>query len=145
MTATDRPKAPPRWIVRLNVWLLRRGLAIGSQHLLTVRGRRSGLPRSTPISIVTLEGARYIVAALAEVDWVKNVRAAGEGVLSRGRRHQTVHLVELPVEERGPILRAFLVQVPGGVRYFGISPDPDELAASATRYPVFRVEGVVGG
>jgi len=56
-------KPPPMWIVRLNVAMLRRGLKIGSQHLLSVRGRKSGEVRSTPISIATIDGSRYIVAA----------------------------------------------------------------------------------
>jgi deazaflavin-dependent oxidoreductase (nitroreductase family) len=130
---------PPGWMVRLNVAILRRGLKVGSQHLLTVRGRNSGAPRSTPVSIVTVDGERYIVSAFAEADWVKNVRAAGAGDLSRGRRTETVRLVELAEPEREPILRAFLQQVPGGVRFFE-SSDPDAVAASASRYPVFRVE-----
>jgi hypothetical protein len=36
------------------------------------------------------------------------------------------------------VLRAFLEQVRGGVRFFG-SASPDEVAAAADRYPVFRV------
>ena len=63
---------------------------------------------------------------------VSNVRAAGAGSLSRGR------LVEVPVEEREPVLRAFLDQVRGGVRFFG-SSDPNVVAARGDRYPVFRV------
>jgi len=140
----SEPKPPPRWAVHVNVLLLRLGLPIGSQRLLTIRGRRSGLPRSTPISVVVLDGRRYVVAALPGMDWVKNARAAGDGVMARGRHRECIRLVELPVEERGPVLRAFLEQVPGGVKYFGVSPDPDVLAASAVRYPVFRVEAASG-
>ena len=129
---------PPRWMVNLNRAFLRRGLKVGSQYLLTVPGRTSGEPRSTPISVVALDGERYIVSAFAEADWVKNVRAAGAGSLSRGKQSEAVVLVEVPDTERDPILRAFLVQVSGGVRFFE-SPDPDEVVASAARYPVFRV------
>lgn len=136
----DQIKAPPIWIVKLNVFLLRLGLEIGSQHLLSIPGRRSGKPRSTPVSIVTVDGLRYVVAALSEVDWVKNARVAGAGVLARGRRQEFVRLVELPVGERGPILREFLLQVPGGVRFFGLSSDPDVIVALAARYPVFRID-----
>ena len=132
-------KPPPDWMVRLNVAFLRRGLAVGSQHLLSVPGRTSGVVRTTPVSLVTLDGIRYVVAAFAEADWVKNVRAAGGGSLSRGRVREMVALVELPETERGPILRAFLDQVRGGVRFFD-SADPDTVVASAGRYPVFRVE-----
>ena len=132
-------KPPPAWLVRLNVALLRRGLKIGSQHLLSVRGRRSGETRTTPVSITRLDGSRYIVGAFAEAAWVANVRAAGSGTLERGRNVEHVRLAELPVEERGPVLRAFLSQVRGGGRFFD-SADPDVVVAAADRYPVFRLE-----
>jgi len=132
------PKPPPRWMVRLNMALLRRGLRMGSQHLLTVPGRRTGQPRSTPISIATVDGERYIVAAFEDAAWVGNVRAAGAGTLTRGGRREAVTLTEVPVAERDAILRAFLAQVPGGVRFFG-GRTPDEVAADAARYPAFRV------
>jgi deazaflavin-dependent oxidoreductase (nitroreductase family) len=132
-------KPPPMWIVRLNVAMLRRGLRIGSQYLLSVRGRKSGEMRRTPISIATIEGSRYIVAAFSEAAWVKNVRAAGTGTIGRGRSLEQVRLVELPVEERGPVLRGFLRQVRGGARFFG-SADPEVVVAAADHYPVFRLE-----
>ena len=132
-------KPPPLWMVRLNVAILRRGLKIGSQYLLSVRGRKSGEMRSTPVSIATIDGSRYIVAAFSEAAWVQNVRAAGSGTLSRGRDVERVRFSELPVGERGPILRVFLDQVRGGVRFFG-SADPDAVVTAAARYPVFRVE-----
>lgn len=131
-------KPPPRWVVRLNVALLRRGVSVGTQHLLSARGRTSGEMRSTPVSVVTLDGARYIVAAFSGAAWVQNVRAAGEGTLARGRSAERVALTELPVAEREPILRAFLRQVPGGVRFFA-SADPETVVAGADRYPVFRI------
>jgi deazaflavin-dependent oxidoreductase (nitroreductase family) len=134
------PSPPPAWAVRANVALLRRGLRIGSQSLLTVRGRRTGEPRRTPISVVTVDGGGYLVAAFEDADWVENVRAAGEGELSRGRDTERVRLTEVPVGRRGPILRAFLDQVPGGRRFFG-SDDPDAVVADADRYPVFKVGG----
>jgi len=133
---------PPGWIVRMNMALLRRGVTVGSQHLLTAPGRRTGAPRSTPISLVTLNGERYIVSAFSEADWVKNVRAAGVGSLTRGKRTEIVTFVELPIPERAPILRAFLAQVPGGVRFFE-SPEPDAVVRSASRYPVFRIDPTV--
>lgn len=136
----DEIKAPPLWVVRLNVALLRLGLKVGSQHLLSIRGRRTAKLRSTPVSIVTVDGKRYVVAALSEVDWVKNARAATVGILARGRHREDVRLVELPVHERGPILREFLLQVPGGVRFFGLSSDPDVIVTLAARYPVFRID-----
>ena len=136
--ASRQPTPPPSWIVRLNVAALRSGLRVGSQHLLSVRGRSSGQVRTTPVSIATVQGERYIVAAFSDANWVKNVQAAGEGTITRGRRTEPVRLVELPVEARGPVLRAFLEQVRGGVRFFG-GQSADEVVAAAERYPVFRV------
>jgi deazaflavin-dependent oxidoreductase (nitroreductase family) len=130
-------------MVRLNVAALRRGLTVGSQALLTVAGRRTGTPRSTPVSIAEVDGARYIVAAFADAAWVANVRAAGSGALRRGRSTEAVTLIEVPVQDRGRILRAFLQQVRGGRRFFG-SQSPDEIVAGAERYPVFRVGDPAG-
>jgi len=130
---------PPAWLVRLNVALLRRGLKVGSQHLLSVRGRKSGVEGVTPVSLVTVDGSPFIVAAFAEADWVKNVRTAGADLLSRGRQRETVRLLESPEAERGQILRAFLAQVRWGVRFFD-SPEPETVVASAASDPVFRVD-----
>jgi deazaflavin-dependent oxidoreductase (nitroreductase family) len=129
---------PPAWMVRLNVGLLRRGLAIGSQHLLTVTGRRSGEPRSTPVSIAVLDGDRYIVAAFGDAAWVRNVRAARAGTLLRRGRTESVRLDELPISHRAPVLLAFFEQVRGGRRFFG-GQTIDEVVRNADRYPVFRV------
>jgi hypothetical protein len=91
-----------------------------------------------------VDGSRYIVAGHEGSDWVRNVRAAGWGILARGRKEEKVTLVELPVEECGPILREFPREVPHGVQFFrhlyGVSGDPEEFAALAPRCPVFRVE-----
>jgi deazaflavin-dependent oxidoreductase (nitroreductase family) len=131
-------KPPPALIVKLNSAVLRLGLHVGSQHLLTVPGRKSGLPRSTPVSIATVGDDRYIVAAFPSAAWVGNVRVARGGTLMRGDLTEYVKLVEVPVEERGPILRAFLEQVRGGVRFFG-PQTTEQVVARADRYPVFRV------
>ena len=82
------------------------GLAIGTMRLLSVPGRKSGKLRTTPVSPLVVNGQRYIVAGLEGADWVKNARAAGWGILACGRKEERVRLVELPVEEREPILRA---------------------------------------
>jgi deazaflavin-dependent oxidoreductase (nitroreductase family) len=135
------PKPPPRWIVRANSAALGLGLAIGAQYLLTVPGRRSGRPRQTPVSIVTHEGSRYIVAAFAEADWVRNLRAAGSGTLTRRRAVEAVRFAEVAADQRGPILRAFLTQVPGGRRFFEPA-ESEAVVTSADRYPVFEVIAV---
>jgi len=105
----------------------------------------TGKLRSTPVSVLVVDGRRYIVTG-SEMNWVKNVRAAGRGFLTRGGKKERVALVELPVEERPPILREFPRQVPHGVEYFerllGLPNDPEAFAEAAPRCPVFRVESV---
>lgn len=149
-------EALPRWLgpaSRVNMWLLRRGLRIGTQHVLSVPGRKSGVMRSTPVSLVTLDGGRYIVSGEG-LAWVANARVAGWGTLERARQSERVTLTELPPGERGPILWAFWHQVPQGrsfiARLFGLSPNAtaDDFEAAAPRCPVFRVsvagEGDIG-
>jgi hypothetical protein len=78
--------------------------------------------------------------------WVANARVAGRGELTRGRRHETIRLVELPPDKRPPVLRAFWHQVPHGrpfiARLFGLAPDAtaEDFEAAAPRCPVFRLE-----
>lgn len=137
----------PRWLKFANpviVVLQRRGVVIGTMRLLSVPGRKSGRLRTTPVSPLTTGGKRYIIAGLEEADWVKNVRSAGWAILARGREQERVNLVELPPQERSPILREFPHKVPRGVHYFrqlyGINGTPEEFEALAFRCPVFRVE-----
>lgn len=137
----------PWWLgpaSRFNMFLLRRGARIGTQHVLSVPGRKSGRLRSTPVSLVTVDGVRYVVSGEG-LGWVKNARAAGWAELFRADRSERVGLSELPAAERGPILRAFYDQVPHGRQYiapfFGLAPDagPDEFEAAAPQCPVFRI------
>ena len=143
---TDRA-ALPWWLgpaSRINMLLLRMGLRIGSQHILSVPGRRSGRLRSTPVSLVTIEGTRYVVSGEG-LGWVKNARVSGWGELFRAGRLERVSLKELPTDERRPVLRAFSHQVPHGrsyiARFFGLAPGagPDEFEAAAPRCPVFKI------
>jgi hypothetical protein len=137
----------PRWLKFANpviVTLQRRGVVIGTMRLLAVPGRKSGQLRTTPVSPLMVEGERYIIAGLEEADWVKNARVAGWGILARGREQERVNLMELPLQDRAPVLREFPNRVPHGVQFFrqlyGISGTPQEFEALASRCPVFRVE-----
>src|SRR5436305_12372338 len=74
-------------------------------YLLTVRGRRSGLPRTVPIVIIQQNGMRYLASPYGIVDWIRNLRAAGEAILTRGRRTETVNARELPTGEAALIFQ----------------------------------------
>lgn len=137
----------PSWLPTANrfvAWLQRRGVKTGTIHILTVPGRVSGEPRTTPVSLLTVGGVRHIVGGIENADWVQNARAIGWGHLAHGRNQEKVSLIELGAEDRGPILRAFPTEVPYGTQFFervhGIKPTPDEFASLADRCPVFRVE-----
>lgn len=121
--------------------LARLGLAGKRTHVLTVRGRRSGRPRSTPVQLVLGDGERWLVAPYGETRWVKNARAAGEVELTRARR-TTRHVVEeVGPEEAAPVLREYLRTTPIVRRYFDAGPDAplEAFAAEAGHHPVFRL------
>ena len=138
--------ALPRWLKPVNkvfVALQRIGLKLGGMYVLTVPGRRSGKPRSTPISLMEFEGERYVVGGFPGADWVKNARAAGEGTLACGRRREQVKLFELPEEAARPVLRAFPGLVPSGasvMKEAGVvkTDSPDEFETLAGHCAVFR-------
>jgi len=146
-TGMRQPGKLPVWLKSFNrviIALQRLRLAVGSMHVLSVPGRQSGLLRSTPVSLLTIDDRRYIVAGLDSADWVLNARAAGQGMLRRGRTEEHVSVIELPVEDRGAILRDFPRLIPQGVPFFtrlyGVSADPEEFAGLANTCPVFWVE-----
>jgi len=88
--------------------LLRLGVPLGPNALLTVRGRTSGLPRTFPIALLEHDGRLFIQSPYGDVNWVRNLRADGRAVLDRGGREQDVDAVELMPETAEPILRAAL-------------------------------------
>ena len=109
-------------------------LGFWNVETLTVPRRKSGEPQSVPVIPVDYGGARYIVSTRGESDWVKNLRAAGGGELKRKGQAEKVQVVELPVEERPPVIDAYRAKAGKEVdRYFEKLPDPAD-------HPVFRLE-----
>jgi len=115
---------------------------------LEVRGRRSGRPIRLSISPATCGGQRYLVSLAGERGWVRNARAAGgDAVIIHGER-KLVRLAEVPVEERAPILlawvseRAFSRSPQRAARlYFDLeSPTLADMERLAPGYPVFAIE-----
>jgi deazaflavin-dependent oxidoreductase (nitroreductase family) len=139
---------PPRYLKSMNrvvKALQTLGIPTGPAMVLTVAGRKTGRPRSTPMTPFTYRGDLYTVAGYPGADWAANARAAGAGTLSRGRRSRKVKIVELGVEESRPVLREFPAQVPVGVGFAkrsGLVHDgtPDEFEALAGTLVVFRFE-----
>jgi deazaflavin-dependent oxidoreductase (nitroreductase family) len=134
----------PRWLRvanRLNIAMLRCGIGTSTQRILTVVGRASGIPRSTPVAVVTIDHAEYLVAGYEGADWVKNARAAGRGELTRGTVVREIRIDEVPSYESVPVLREFLRTVRGGRSFLTVSTRATDtgLAEAATHHPVFRI------
>lgn len=130
---------------KVMIWLQRRGRVIGTIRLLTVPGRKTGKPRTTPVSPLTVDGDSYVIGGYVQGDWVKNARAAGRGVLAEGKRAKQVKLIEVSEAERVPVMRAFPEKVPHGVAYFvriGLVENgtPEAFEAAAPKVAVFRIE-----
>jgi deazaflavin-dependent oxidoreductase (nitroreductase family) len=152
--ANDNDIRPPWWLKPLNkvfMTMMRLGLAnFGgeSPSVLTVPGRKSGQPRSTPITPMRVDGQRYVVAGFPNADWVKNVRAAETATLTTGKTSEQVHMAELSADEARPLLHQFPTLVPTGVSFMkrsGLVVDgtPEEFEALAGRCAVFRFDAVV--
>ena len=142
MTFYRRPTALTQTMNRLMGWLASLGLTPSHMITLEVKGRRSGETRSTVMNMVEYEGARYVVSPRGEAEWVRNVRAAGgEAVIHHGKR-QGVRLEEVPVEQRAPIIKAYLKENTMSTKsHFGVEPDApiEEFERIAPDHPVFRV------
>ncbi|MEV4314915.1 nitroreductase family deazaflavin-dependent oxidoreductase [Actinocrispum sp. NPDC049592] len=121
--------------------LLRAGVAPRSYVLLTVRGRRTGRPHTTPVRLLNFDGGEWLVAPYGDVAWVRNARAAGEVQLRHGRRVRTVSVFESDAAQSGPVLKEYARKEPVTRPYFDAKPgDPvDAFTAEAARHPVFQV------
>ena len=141
-------RRPPRYLKPMNKVMIavqKLGIPTGPAMVLTVPGRKSGRPRSTPMTPFEHDGGLYTVAGYPGSDWAANARAAGAGTLSRGRKSRRVKIVELSTQEAGPVLRSFVVKVPVGVGFAkrsGLVDEgtPDEFAALAGQLAVFRFD-----
>jgi deazaflavin-dependent oxidoreductase (nitroreductase family) len=141
MSAKYRTNAGTRLVNAAFSALVRLGLGKDYRYILTVAGRKSGKPRSTPVDVMRNGQQRWLVAPYGTTNWVRNTRAAGQVILSRGGRRQTWRVTEVPAAERVPVLRLYLREVPVTRRYFDVTANSSDQdwAAEADRHPVFRL------
>jgi deazaflavin-dependent oxidoreductase (nitroreductase family) len=102
----------PWWVPAFNRVarpLLALGVPMGPDVLITVRGRRSGLPRTTPVTICENAGRRGLIAPFGETNWARNLRAAGTATIGIGRRREQVRAVELGHDQAVAFIRDVLV------------------------------------
>ncbi len=125
--------------------LLAAGVPMGFNGLMTVRGRKSGLPRTTPVAIIEVSGRRWVWAPWGEVHWVRNLRAAGRATITVRRRSERVRATELDPAQRvaffrdvlGPLARG----IPFGVQFIRIADqvDVNDPAGAAEGRVVFEL------
>lgn len=86
------------------------GVPTGAPNvLLTVRGRRSGVARTVPVTLLDLDGRWYVQATYGAGGWARNLRAAGEAAVTRpGGGRSPVRAVEVPPEDAAAIFRRVL-------------------------------------
>jgi deazaflavin-dependent oxidoreductase (nitroreductase family) len=121
------------------------GMSVWGSRVLTVRGRKSGEPRSNAVNLLTVDGARYLVAPRGVTQWVRNLRAAGECSLRVGKHVEEFTYVELADDEKPAILRAYLKRwkFEVGVFFDGVDAKASDetLLDIAPGYPIFRIIG----
>ncbi len=121
----------------------RLGISVWGSRVLRVKGRKSGEWRTSPVNLLTYEGSQYLVAPRGHTQWVRNIRVAGEGELLLGSKVQPFKAVEIPDEEKVPILRDYLKRwkFEVGMFFGGVSDtSPEsELRRIAPDHPVFRI------
>jgi deazaflavin-dependent oxidoreductase (nitroreductase family) len=129
-------------------FLLVAGIPLGFNRLVTIRGRKSGLPRTTPLAVIEVGGRRWVWAPWGEVQWVHNLRAAGRATIAIRGRTEEVIATELDPTERveyfrdvlGPLARS----IPFGVLFIRAvdGVDLDDPVEAATGRCVFELRPV---
>lgn len=119
--------------------LLAAGVPLGFNRLVTIRGRKSGLPRTVAVAVIEVSGRRWVWAPWGEVHWARNLRAAGRATISGPGRTEDVRATELDPAQRveffrdvlGPLAR----RIPFGVWFIRIVDGVD------VKRPVEAAEG----
>jgi deazaflavin-dependent oxidoreductase (nitroreductase family) len=125
--------------------LLRAGVPLGFNELVTIRGRSSGLPRTTPIAVIRIAGRRWIWAPWGDVHWVRNLRASGRATINRRGRDEEVNATELDSAQRleffRDVLGPFARSIPFGVSFIRVvdGVDLNDPAGAAAGRPVFEL------
>lgn len=149
MSTTPAPShyRAPGWVTR-NVFnkavagLTRLGISVLGSRVLEVKGRKTGEARRTPVNLLDIGGAEYLVSPRGNTQWVRNVRAGGGHLDLLLGRHRTHYLAsEVEGAAAVPVLRAYLKRWKAevGVFFDGVGPEAtdDQIAAIAPRHPVF--------
>ena len=130
-------------------FLLRAGVPLGFNGLITIRGRTSGLPRTTPVAIIEFSGRRWVWCPWGDVNWVRNLRAAGGATITVRGKKEEIRATELDPAERVAFFRDVLGPVargmPFGVQFIRVvdgvdlNRPPAELAEGRAAFELHAV------
>ncbi len=123
-------------------FFIRVGIGSDRTQLLTVIGRKTGRPHSTPVTVLTKDGLRWLVGPYGNVAWAANARAAGRVTLSRRGHRETFAVQEVDAATAAPIMKAYVAIEPITRRAFGLDPDAPlaDWEKIAPNHPVFRLD-----
>jgi len=149
MATTVAYNKVPSFVTRLNPIVNRMmgiGIPMGPNGLITVRGRTSGEPRTTPVAFVEIDGRTWVQSPFGDVNWVRNLRAAGEATITVGKRIEEVRAVELSRTEKidfyRDVLGPHIRRMRGGRLVAGLLGLSDVLSdpiAAADAHPAFEL------
>ena len=149
MRTMSAPAKAPSFVGLLNPIarrVLRAGPLLGPNALITVRGRKSGVPRTTPIALVEINGRRWVIGTFGDTNWVRNLRAARQATLTVGRHREELVADELDVEGRTMFFREVIGPYVRGMRIgtllltiLGAREILDDPRAAAEHRPVFEL------
>jgi deazaflavin-dependent oxidoreductase (nitroreductase family) len=138
----------PRWVTMFRPIvrpLLAVGAPLGFNGLITIPGRTTGLPRTTPVAIIEVSGRRWVWAPWGDVNWVRNLRAAGNATITVRRRTAEVTATELDAAQRLVFFRDVLDpvarRIPFGRTFIRVvdGTDLDDPVDAAQGRPVFEL------
>lgn len=130
---------PPRMFNRLVEWMTH--LGIGSSVVMMTTGRKSGEPRSVPVSPITVDGVEFIVAPYGPVGWVHNVREDPNVTIQKGRDSRPARLVEV-TSDSAEVVKQYYERESFPREYMDVPGDPtvEDFERASGAFPVFRVE-----
>jgi deazaflavin-dependent oxidoreductase (nitroreductase family) len=116
-------------------------IPMGFNRLVTIRGRKSGLPRTTGLAVIEVSGRRWVWAPWGDVHWVRNLRAAGRATITVRGRKEDVSATQLDPTQRVGFFRDVMVplarSIPFGASFIRIVDGVD------LNHPVEAAEGRV--
>jgi deazaflavin-dependent oxidoreductase (nitroreductase family) len=139
----------PRWVPYFNAIarpLIALGVPMGPDVLLTVKGRKSGLPRTTPVTICDYGGRRGFISPFGQTNWARNLRAAGAATIRFGSKREEVRAIELDQDEAVRFIREVIAPIAATSKigdWFVRNVDridldhPDEAAVGMAVFEVF--------